>query len=112
MEVTIMFCKRCGKEADTDGTFCKFCGKILNDNSKEKTETGIETAGYVFGTLGLFAWLLPLVGYPITIIGLIFSVIGMQKERKYAKGAVGMCLVCLVLTVINSISGAIMYSNY
>lgn len=31
-----MFCKKCGKNILKDSVFCEFCGKSLNNNTKNK----------------------------------------------------------------------------
>lgn len=73
---------------------------------------GKATAGLVLGIVGLIAWLLPLFGYPVNIIGIIMSAIGRKSENK-SKATVGLVLsiIGLVLTLANSILGAMMAIN-
>ncbi len=54
----------------------------------------------VLGCIGLVAWLIPLFGFPITIIGLVLGI-----RRKSTAGII-LCIIGLVLTIINSAIGA------
>ena len=73
---------------------------------------GKATAGLTLGIIGLVAWLLPLAGYPVNIIGIIMSATGLKSENK-TKATVGLVLsiIGLVLTLVNSILGAMMAVN-
>lgn len=66
----------------------------------------------VLGLVGIIAWLLPLLGYPITIIAIIFGVKGRKIDFQKGMATAGMVLgiVFLVFTVINSIAGIILNS--
>lgn len=68
---------------------------------------GKAVAGMVLGILSLMAWILPLVGYPISITGLALSI----KAKKETTGGIAkagfvMSLIGLVLTGCNSFLGA------
>ena len=65
------------------------------------------TAAFVLSIIGLVAWLIPLFGFPVNIVGLVLSVIGVRENRKHAKAARVMSIVGLSLTGINSLIGAI-----
>ena len=67
------------------------------------TETGQNsTASLVLGIIGLIAWLIPLFGFPITIVGLILGI-----RRKYTTGIV-LNVIGLSITLINSVIGAVL----
>ena len=70
---------------------------------------GKATAGFTLGIIGLIAWILPLFGYPVNIIGIIMSSIGLKSEKR-TKAIIGLVLsiIGLVLTLENSILGVLM----
>ena len=43
---------------------------------------GKATAGFTLGIIGLIAWILPLFGYPVNIIGIIMNSIGLKSEKE------------------------------
>jgi hypothetical protein len=69
--------------------------------------TGSATAGFVLGIVGMVAWLLPIAGLPVTIVGLVLSIKG-QKSAKKSLATAGLVLsiVGLVLTICNASIGA------
>ena len=70
-------------------------------------ENGLSIASLVLGIVGFVAWFLPLVGYPVTIVGIILGALGMKKGgRGMAIAGIICSTICLVLTLINSILGA------
>lgn len=95
--------------------------KILNDDNYNPTSNSSSTAsnkkasmamvGFILGLCSIGAWLIPIIGYPVTIIGIIFSSIGMNSANK-DKAIIGLVLsiVFLIVTLINSILGAIIGS--
>ncbi len=59
-------------------------------------------SGKTLGIISLFAWLLPIVGIPVSIVGIVKSSGGRSP------GGLSMSIIGLVLAVINAIVGAIM----
>jgi hypothetical protein len=64
-------------------------------------------ASLVLGIVGLLAWLLPLAGFPITIVGLTLG-LRAKKSGKSSLATAGIVLniIGLVATAINSALGA------
>lgn len=60
------------------------------------------TASLVLGIISLIVWLLPLVGFPVCIVGLVLGI-----RKKYTAGIV-LNVIGLVLTTANSAIGAYM----
>jgi uncharacterized membrane protein len=60
-------------------------------------------ASLVLGICGLFAWLLPIAGFPVTIVG---GILGLQRlkslSRRKAIAGVVLCAIGLMLTIINT----------
>ena len=64
----------------------------------EKKETnGIGTAGFVLALIGIFLGWIPVVGWIIWLLGLIFSFIGVFKQPK------GLSIAGLVISLIGII---------
>jgi DNA-directed RNA polymerase subunit RPC12/RpoP len=74
----------------------------ISDHSNENLEPKKSMASLILGIVGLLAWLIPLVGFPVTIIGLILGI-----RKKYLPGII-LNIIGLVLTLGNSIWGAIL----
>lgn len=63
----------------------------------------------VFGITGFIAWILPLLGYPISIFGLILSCSSKKKERNnYNRFGFIFSLIALFLTLANSIVAVVL----
>lgn len=69
--------------------------------------SGKATASLVLGIIGLIAWIIPLFGAPITIVGLVLGSIGMKSSKRgMATAGLVMSIIGLVATLINSAIGA------
>lgn len=69
--------------------------------------TGKATAGLVLGIIGLIFWCLPVLGLPITIIGLVMSKSGLRStNRGQAMAGLIMSIIGLFFSVINAAIGA------
>jgi hypothetical protein len=70
---------------------------------------GKAIAALVLSLVGMIAWCCPLVGFPITILGLIFGILALREQRStMAIIAVVLSSVGILLTGLNAISGVIM----
>lgn len=83
---------------------------ILEENNvSQNNSNGMSIASLILGIIGLVAWILPLLGYPINIIGLILGIISNKKEKnKFSKTGIILSAIGLGITAINSIAGVIM----
>ncbi|MDD3481219.1 MAG: hypothetical protein PHW75_03310 [Patescibacteria group bacterium] len=79
----------------------------MNDPLDKKAKTG-----FILGLVSIIAWLLPLVGYPVTITGIVFSALGLKAKNKKGLAIAGLVLsiLFLVVTLINSIAGAVFFT--
>lgn len=75
----------------------------------DATKNGSATTGLVLGIIGLIAWFIPIIGAPITIVGLIFGIKGL-KSLKHDLAIIGIVLCCigLVAVIVNASIGAYM----
>ena len=68
---------------------------------------GLSLTSMILGIAGFLAWCIPLVGFPVCITGLILGIIGIKKGGKgMAIAGIIMCAITLLLTIINSVLGA------
>lgn len=111
------FCQNCGNELNEGQEICLKCGVKVNNNTnpKQAVESTEETAnkkaqsGFILGLVGIIAWFIPLFGYPVTICGIVFSSKGLHSKEKKGMAVAGLVLsiIFLIVTLINSILGAI-----
>lgn len=104
--------------AITESEFESEKSKILNNNSnsvnnaeKGKTQAII---GLILGLVSIVAWYIPLIGFPVTICGIIFSAVGMKSQNNKGKAIAGLTLsiIFLVITIVNSFLGAILATSF
>ncbi|HMD52937.1 MAG TPA: DUF4190 domain-containing protein [Phycisphaerae bacterium] len=96
-------------------TFCVECKKHLesintptpSSNQPVKAGGGKATASLVLGIIGMLAWILPILGFPITITGLVLGIKSLESPRRgTAIAGVVLNTIALVLTTANSAIGA------
>jgi len=91
-----MFCNRCGKEIADDAVVCIGCGRAVKP---------IAATGEKWGTGAMIALVIGTLFVPL--IGIIFGIIGMNKEAKKGQGAtllaIGIIMVIVGLAVIASV---------
>lgn len=73
-------------------------------------KNGKATAALVLGIVGVIAWIIPLIGFPVTIAGLVLGIQGIKLEqgKRNAKAITGVILSVffLIATTANSAIGA------
>lgn len=75
----------------------------------EKKVGGKSIASFVLGLVGLIAWLLPLAGYPVTIVGLVLGCIARKTEKNgFNLTGIILSIITLLLTLGNSCLGVIL----
>ena len=108
-----MYCSKCGNEIKEGEVFCSKCGKSTKAENHNVQREGSNVTGLVLGIISCLAWYLPIIGFPVSIIGLVFSVRENKKPRpnssKFTQAEVSMILntVGLIVTVINSFLGSL-----
>lgn len=68
----------------------------------EEKKNGIGVAGFVLALIAIFTSWIPIVGWIIWLLGLIFSAVGIAKAKKVKKG-MGLSITGLVLSLIGVI---------
>jgi len=125
-----MFCQNCGEKIDDEAKFCPSCGTPAvsavnidqaqpsvypmsgvssNQNTNNTQENKMANTAFVLGIISLIAWLIPFIGLPVSIIGLILS----NKAQKSsndgkAKQGLKMSITGLVLSIINFVVGMLL----
>ena len=85
-------------------------GSIDNGNKTDKNST-IAMVGFILGLTSIIAWFIPLIGFPVTVCGIIFSALGLKSNnRTKAVAGLTLSIIFLVVTFINSMLGVIMSS--
>lgn len=75
---------------------------------KDKADKSAQN-GLILGLCSIAAWFIPLIGYPVTIAGIICSSQGLSSKNKKASAIAGLALsiVFLIVTLINSLLGVL-----
>lgn len=80
-----------------------------NFNGGDASKNSKAVIGLVLGIVGLIAWFIPLIGAPITIIGLIFGIKGLKSlKHGMAIAAIVLSSIGLFATIVNASIGAYM----
>lgn len=91
--------------------------KVLNEENnvqKSNSKNSVKAlTGFVLGLCSIMAWVIPLIGFPVTVIGIIFSALGLNSDRRaLAIAGLVLSIIFFVVTLINSIAGAAIMSSY
>lgn len=79
----------------------------------KKNYSNKATASMVLGIIGLFAWLIPIVGAPVNIVGLILGIMSLKSDkRNFAIAGSVMCTIGIILTIISVFYGLISAVSY
>lgn len=105
------FCPSCGSKIEEAGMFCVNCGYNLNrytnnanvmmptqNNVPNKPSNGLAITGFVLGIISLCCccytnW--------IALVGLIFSIIGLNKAEKLNNNGKGLAIAGIVMNCIS-----------
>lgn len=92
------FCPNCGKELDNNAVFCPQCGTSFQSSnsisSNEKKSNGMATAGFI---LSFF----------FTLLGLIFSIIGLKKSKETNSGQ-GLSIAGIIISSLKMAIGLVL----
>lgn len=69
-------------------------GQTIVINNSQKPSNGIGTAGFVLALVSLFLGWIPVLGWIMWVLGLVFSAIGMTKSPK------GLAIAGLIISLI------------
>ena len=80
-------------------------GQTIIINQQEKKSNGVGTAGFVLALIALFVGWIPVLGWIVWLLGLIFSFVGVFKEPR------GMSIAGLVISLIGIILLLIVFAG-
>lgn len=110
-----MYCKHCGKDIG-NAAWCPYCGaKQQSDNWNEQANSSNQTSTESQNAWGeqinmstptprtnVFAIVGLILAFFSTLLGLIFSCIGLAKSREYGSGR-GIAIAGIIISIINTI---------
>ena len=127
------YCPKCGREIKDGQAFCPGCGAQITGGSAgaslnvspqgpspsntqgpadliKDPKAGKPIASLVLGIVSLFLWLVPLLGLPVSVCGLVFSIKALKTGNNKGMAMAGliMAAIGLGLVLVNGIFGAIM----
>lgn len=110
-ELENLVCPECNKKISKYDSSCKNCGYDLTSKVfTSKNRDSYALVGMILGLCSIIAWIIPLIGYPCTIIGIIFSACAMGSNKKgMAITGLILSIIFLIVTLINSFIGMLMY---
>jgi hypothetical protein len=74
---------------------------------EKKDKSGSAIAALILGLFSLIAWLIPIFGLPISIIGLILGIVGFNSSKRgIAIAGITITIITLIFGTINSAIGA------
>ena len=90
-------------------------GQTIIINQTEKRSNGIGTTGFVLALIAIFLGWVPILGWIIWLLGLIFSFIGVFKRPKglsIAGLVISLIGIVLLIVVVGSFLGSAMQSKF
>ncbi len=82
-------------------------GQTIVINQQSKSSNGMGIAGFVLALLAIFLGWVPVLGWILWILGLIFSIVGMFKKPK-GLAIAGLVISLLGLILLVAVFGAIL----
>ena len=84
-------------------------------NNRPVPNNGKTTAGFVLALVSLITWIIPLLGLPTSIIGLVLSINGRKESNSgMALAGIIISIISLIFTICNSLAGVFLqlFNNY
>jgi hypothetical protein len=127
-----MYCKNCGADNMDQENVCPSCGSNLiesagpissysplisnipaapsfyNQVPVEQKGIGLCIASLILGVVSALLWMVPLLGWPATVVGLFLGIRGLKIHggKRLAIVGIVLCGLFMILTLIVSIDGA------
>jgi hypothetical protein len=93
-------------------SYSNFTAADLEPYGREVGGSGTASVSRTLGYIGLLAWIFPVVGFPLALIGLALGVASLRGgDPGKARRAIMLCSVGLLLSVANAIGGIYLYTH-
>jgi hypothetical protein len=103
------FCPTCGKPLKFENAeICPNCGVRIPGSSLDSVHPVQNKTSYYVGIVSLIAWLLPIIGIPVSIIGLYLGDKEKKKGENSVRNGILFSAIGLILSIINGIAGGIL----
>lgn len=110
-----MFCSECGSSINDNVAVCPRCGVAVASGKVaftrnvqmpiDNTAPDTSLAPLILGIVSLVAWLIPIIGLPVSIFGVVLS------AKRNRNGCLTMSIIGVVLSLLNAIVGAVLGSQ-
>lgn len=77
----------------------------------KSTQSNTPLIAMILGLIGLVAWCLPIIGFPVSIVAIVMGAKSLNEDRPKALTGLILGIVCLLLSIANGILGAMMVMN-
>ena len=103
-----VFCTSCGKTVKKEASTCPFCGVSQGITTLVmKDKKGAAIASLVLGINSVWAWFIPLIGFPVSVVGILMGIVGLKSSKKrLALAGLILAVIGFVATTVNSAIGA------
>ena len=90
--------------APSTGTSARLPNQTVIVNNQEKKSNGAGTAGFVLSLVALFSGWIPIAGWIVWLLGLIFSLVGLSKQPRglAIAGAIISLIGIIILLVLSA----------
>ncbi|MBN1302932.1 MAG: DUF4190 domain-containing protein [Anaerolineales bacterium] len=82
--------------------------QVVSGDTPGDSKKGFAIASLVVGIINLCAWLLPICGGPLAVVGIVLGVLGIQSSQR-TLAIVGIVLsgLTLLLAILNAVAGVL-----
>ena len=89
------------------GRWNRYPGVKMSEPFARPDHYGAAITSLILGIFGLAAWLVPICGLPMAVIGLILGIVGKDSSRRgMAVAGIVLAIITLVLGIVNASIGA------